>query len=77
MKIHHIEPTPIDTDAAWRRVFIDASMASIRATGAPVAADDEVPALLMGQPNAADNGPWLVRADGSRRRPDYIDPQSA
>lgn len=69
-EIHHVEPTlPIVTSAQWRRVFIDGGIATVRATGRSVSSDDEVLVLLQAQPSAADNGPWLVKSDGSHRRP--------
>lgn len=68
-EIHHVERVSVTTDAQWRRVFIDTGMSIIRATAGEVLDLDEVQVLLLGQPSAADNGPWLVRSDGSHRRP--------
>lgn len=69
MEIHHVERRPIATAAQWRDVFIDAGMATVRATGRSVGRGDEVLALLLEQPQRVDDGPWLVKADGSHRRP--------
>jgi hypothetical protein len=69
-EIHYVEDRTVTTPEGWRLTWRAAILAA--PPGALRFGDNvgEVPVLLRGQPNAADNGPWLVGPDGTHRRPD-------
>lgn len=59
-EIDHVIDGPV---LDWERAFQDA-------TKQYAERPDEIEVMLLGQVHAKDNGPWLVRADGSHRRPE-------
>lgn len=58
-EIHHVRQDPALSDDDWRQTFQNARESN----------EDEVLVLLIGQRRAAENGAWIVRADGSHQRP--------
>lgn len=62
---------PLESDAAWAIAWTwaNAEIAGRGVIAACMPPKEEVYVLVTKQTRPAENGPWLVRSDGSRRRP--------